>query len=72
MVKTRESAKQRKRRTKRAKTNEPRDELLEVALEQYGNILMMYDMFEDKRPVMLRAATNSCLNRFSARWPRWR
>jgi hypothetical protein len=53
MVKARESAKQRKRRTKRAKTNEPRDELLEVALEQYGNILMMYDMFEDKRPVML-------------------
>jgi hypothetical protein len=48
--KTRKSAKQRKRR---AKTNEPRDELLEVALEQYGNILMMYEMFAAKKPVML-------------------
>ena len=53
MVKIRKSAKQRKRRTQHAKTNESRDELLDAALEQYGNIVMMYEMFEDKRPVML-------------------
>ena len=54
MVKAKKnSARQRKRRRQRAKTDEPRDELLDPALEQYGNILMMYEMFEAKRPVML-------------------
>jgi len=53
MVKIRKSAKQRKRPTQHARTNESRDELLDVALEQYGNIVMMYEMFEDKRPIML-------------------
>ena len=53
MVKIRKSAKQRKRRTQHAKTNESRDELLDAALEQYGNIVMMYEMFDDKIPVML-------------------
>src|SRR5687768_2893102 len=42
-----------KRKSKPAKTNEPRDEFLEIALEQYENILMMYKLFEDKKPVML-------------------
>ena len=53
MVKIKKSAKQRKRRTQHTETNESRDELLDAALEQYGNIVMMYEMFEDKRPVML-------------------
>ncbi len=53
MAKIRKSAKQRKRRTQHSKTNESRDELLDAALEQYGNIVMMYEMFEDKIPVML-------------------
>lgn len=53
MVKTTKSAKRRKRRTQHAKTKESRDELLDAALEQYDNIVMMYEMFEDKRPVML-------------------
>ncbi len=53
MVKIRKSAKQQERRTQHGETNESRDELLDAALEQYGNIVMMYEMFEDKRPVML-------------------
>ena len=53
MVTIRKSAKQRKRRTQHAKTNESGDELLDAALEQYGNIVMMYEMFEGKRSVML-------------------
>ena len=53
MVKIRKSAKQRKRKTQHANTNESRDELLDAALEQYGNIVMMYEMFDDKIPVML-------------------
>jgi len=53
MVKIKESAKQRTRRPQHAKTNESRDTLLDAASEQYGNIVMMYEMFEEKRPVML-------------------
>lgn len=53
MAKTRKTAKRRSRRTKPAKPREARDELLEVALEQFGNIVMMYKMFAAKRPVML-------------------
>lgn len=53
MVKIRKTAKQRKRGTRRAKTDESRDELLDAASEQYGNIVMMYEMFEEKVPVML-------------------
>ncbi len=54
MVKIKKSATRRKkRRTRPAKTNESRDELLDVAMEQFANILMMYEMFEEKRPVML-------------------
>jgi hypothetical protein len=53
MVKIRESVKQRTRRTQHAKTNESRDTLLDAASEQSGNIVMMYEMFEEKRPVML-------------------
>ena len=36
-----------------AKTAEFRDELLDAAWEQYDNILMMYEMFADLRPVIL-------------------
>jgi hypothetical protein len=53
MVKIRKSAKQRKHRTQHPKTNKSRDELLDAALEQYDDIVMMYEMFDDKRPVML-------------------
>ncbi len=53
MVKISRSAKQRKRRIQHAKPNESRDELLDAALDQYGNIVMMYEMFKDKRPIML-------------------
>lgn len=53
MEKIRASAKQPMRRTRHAKTNESGDALLDVALEQYGNIVMMYEMFEEKQPVML-------------------
>ncbi len=53
VVKIKKSAKQRKRRTQHAETHESRDELLDAALDQYGNIVMMYEMFKDKRPIML-------------------
>lgn len=53
MAKTRKTAKRRHRRVRRANSQEARDDLLEVALEQLGNIVMMYKTFEDKRPVML-------------------
>ena len=53
MVKIRGSAKQRKRTTHHSGTNESRDELFDAASEQYGNIVMMYEMFEHNRPVML-------------------
>ena len=42
-----------KRKTKPIKTKESRDEYLEIALDQYENILMMYKLFEDKQPDML-------------------
>ena len=51
-VKIRKSARQRKLKTQHD-TNESCDKFLDAALEQYGNIVMMYEMFEEKRPVML-------------------
>ncbi len=30
-----------------------REELLSIALEQYDAILMMYELYEEKRPIML-------------------
>jgi len=53
MVKIGKTAKRRKRRTQHSKTNESRDALLDAASEQYGNIVMMYEMFEETKPVML-------------------
>ena len=53
MAKTKKSAKQTKRRTRHERANESHDELLDAALERYGNIVMMYDMFQYKRPIML-------------------
>ena len=53
MVKIGKPAKQRKRKTQHAKTTEFPDPLLDAALEQYGNIAMMYEMFELKRTVIL-------------------
>ena len=53
MVKIGKSAKRRKRKKQHAKATESRDALLDAAMEQYGNIVMMYEMFEAKKPVML-------------------
>ena len=53
MVRIGKSAKQRTRKTRHAKTTEFHDPLLDAALEQYGNIVMMYEMFEETKPVML-------------------
>ena len=53
MAKIGKAEKRRKRETRHAKTNESRDALLDAAAEQYGDIVMMYHVFEEKRPVML-------------------